>query len=91
MKYELNYQKLKMGRVDLWIMSELTARHLARRAGDDPAKTLAKVYHIADLSSEGYYMAFGRQTPDATVARFRNALESIKRNGIFDALKKKWL
>lgn len=90
-KYELNYQKLKMGRVDLWIMSELTANHLARQAGDDPAKTLAKVYHINDLSSEGYYMAFGRQTPDATVQQFRKALETVKRNGTFDALKKKWL
>lgn len=90
-KYELNYQKLKLGRVDLWIMSELTANHLARSAGDDPAKTLAKVYRIPDLSSEGYYMAFGAQTPDATVAQFRKALETIKKNGTFDALKKKWL
>ncbi|MDP2369688.1 substrate-binding periplasmic protein [Rhodoferax sp.] len=90
-KYELNYEKLKMGRVDLWIMSELTANHLARQAGDDPAKTLAKVYRINDLSSEGYYMAFGSQTPDATVAKFRKGLEAIKRNGTFDALKKKWL
>lgn len=90
-KYELNYQKLKMGRVDLWIMNELTARHLARQAGDDPAKTLAKVYRISDLSSEGYYMAFGSQTPDATVALFRKGLEAIKKNGTFEALKKKWL
>jgi polar amino acid transport system substrate-binding protein len=90
-KYELNYQKLKMGRVDLWIMSELTANYLARQAGDDPDKTLAKVLRINDLSSEGYYMAFGHQTPDATVLRFRKALETIKRNGTFDALKKKWL
>lgn len=90
-KYELNYQKLQMGRVDLWIMNELTANHLARQAGDDPAKTLAKVYHINDLSSEGYYMAFGSQTPDATVAQFRRGLEAIKKNGTFDALKKKWL
>ena len=90
-KYELNYQKLKLGRIDLWIMSELTANHLARQAGDDPTKTLAKVYRISDLSSEGYYMAFGSQTPDATVVQFRKGLDTIKKNGTFDALKKKWL
>ncbi len=90
-KYELNYQKLKLGRIDLWIMSELTANHLARHAGDDPTKTLAKVYRINDLSSEGYYMAFGNQTPDATVAQFRKGLDAIKKNGTFDSLKKKWL
>ncbi|MBK9573699.1 MAG: transporter substrate-binding domain-containing protein [Rhodoferax sp.] len=90
-KYELNYQKLKLGRIDLWIMSELTANHLARLAGDDPAKTLAKVYRINDLSREGYYMAFGSQTPDATVAQFKKGLDAIKKNGTFDALKKKWL
>lgn len=90
-KYEHNYEKLKLGRVDLWIMSELTASYLARQAGDDPAKTLTKVYRIPELSGEGYYMAFGRQTPDATVARFRQGLEAIHRNGDFERLQKKWL
>lgn len=90
-KYELNYQKLKLGRIDLWIMNEMTASHLARQSGDDPTKTLAKVYRINDLSSEGYYMAFGMQTPDATVLQFKRGLEAIKKNGVFDRLKKKWL
>lgn len=90
-KYELNYQKLKLGRIDLWIMNGMTASHLARQVGDDPALTLAKVYRINDLSSEGYYMAFGKQTPDATVQQFKRGLEAIKKNGVFDHLKKKWL
>ena len=90
-KYEHNYEKLKLGRVDLWIMSELTASYLARQVGDDPAKTLTKVYRIPELSGEGYYMAFGRQTPDLTVARFRQGLEAIRRNGVFERLQKKWL
>lgn len=90
-KYELNYQKLKLGRIDLWIMTEMTANHLARQAGDDPAKTLAKVYRINELSGEGYYMAFGKETPDATVLQFKRGLEAIKKNGVFDHLKKKWL
>ena len=89
-KYELNYEKLKLGRVDLWIMNELTASYLARQAGDNPARTLARVYRIPELSGEGYYMAFGKQTPDATVERFRQALQHLKRSGGYEQLQRKW-
>ncbi|WP_243020381.1 substrate-binding periplasmic protein [Simplicispira sedimenti] len=89
-KYEHNYQKLKAGRVDLWIMSELTASYLARQAGDDPQQTLLKVYRIPELSSEGYYMAFGAQTPDVTVESFRKALDALRSNGTYDRLQRKW-
>lgn len=90
-KYELNYEKLKRGRVDLWIMTELVAVHLARQAGDDPAKNLARSYAITDLGADGYYMALGARTPDALVERLGKALLVIKNNGTYDALKKKWL
>jgi len=90
-RYELNYEKLKRGRVDLWIMTELVAVHLARQAGDDPAKSLARSYAIHDLGSDGYYMAFSAHTPDALVERLGKGLATIKSNGTYDALKKKWL
>lgn len=90
-KYEFNYEKLKAGRVDLWIMPELVAHFLARQAGDDPAKVLVRSYPITELGSDGYYIAFGAKTSDAVVGRFRRGLEAIKRNGTYDALKKKWL
>jgi len=89
-KYELNYEKLKLGRVDLWIMPELVAIHLARQAGDAPAKSLTRSYAINDLGSDGYYMAFGAKTPDALVERLSRGLATIKRDGTYDALKKKW-
>ncbi|MGP1629110.1 MAG: substrate-binding periplasmic protein, partial [Giesbergeria sp.] len=89
-KYELNYEKLKMDRVDLWIMDELTASYLARQAGDDPAKTLLRVYRIPELTNDESYMAFGKQTPDATVEKFRHALETVKRSGRYEQLQRKW-
>jgi polar amino acid transport system substrate-binding protein len=90
-RYELNYEKLKRGRIDLWIMNELGAYYMARQAGDDPSTTLQKAMRIAELSGGGNYMAFGLKTPDALVERFRKGLEAVKRNGIYDALQRKWL
>ncbi|MDB5892741.1 MAG: amino acid transporter substrate-binding protein [Rhodoferax sp.] len=90
-RYELNYEKLKRGRIDLWVMNELGAYYMARQAGDDPSVTLQKAFRIAELSGGGNYMAFGNKTPDALVERFRRGLEAIKRNGTYDALQRKWL
>lgn len=90
-KYEFNYEKLKMGRVDLWVSNGLVAAYLARQAGDDPAKVLNPAYHFSDLGSDGFYMAFGLKTSDAFVERFRKGLDTIKKNGTFEALKRKWL
>lgn len=90
-KYELNYEKLKLGRVDLWVMNELGAYFISRQTGDDPAQMLHKALRIPELSGGGNYMAFGLKTPDALVERFRKGLEVIKKNGIYDALQKKWL
>ncbi|BEV73544.1 MULTISPECIES: ABC transporter substrate-binding protein [unclassified Paludibacterium] len=88
--YQLNYQKLKAGRVDLWVMNLLVAQYLARREGDDPQQVLYPSLHLTEISGD-YYMAFSPQTPDALVERFRKGLLAIKQNGTFDRIKAKWL
>ncbi|GAA0743834.1 transporter substrate-binding domain-containing protein [Ideonella azotifigens] len=91
-KYELNYEKLKQGRVDLWISNELNALYLVRRTGDDPAKLLVRALHLPDVGSEeGLNMAFSLGTPDAVVERFRKGLETIKKNGSYERIQKRWL
>jgi len=91
-RYELNYEKLKLGRVDLWIANELAAYYLVRQAGDDPAKTLTRALALPEVNAEGGLdMAFSLKTPDAVVERFRKGLETIKKNGTYDSLQKKWL
>lgn len=91
-RYEANYEKLRLGRVDLWVANELNALYLTRRAGDDPDKVLVRALHIPDMSAEpGLSMAFGPKTSDALVQRFRAGLETIKKNGTYDTLRKKWL
>jgi len=90
-RYELNYEKLKAGRVDLWIANELNATYLARQAGDDPERILQRVLDLSDLAPDGgLNMAFSTKTPDATVERFRKALETVRRNGTYDAIRRRW-
>lgn len=87
---ELNFEKLQQGRIDLWIMNRLTAYHLVRQAGHAPEKTLHQALHVDELNNQGYYMAFGAQTPDVMVEQFRKGLETIRRNGTFERLQHKW-
>lgn len=90
-KYEYNYEKFKLGRVDLWISIELNALYLIRRAGDDPATTVVRALSLPELDGgSGLNLAFSRKTPDALVERFRSGLDTIKRNGVFEAIAKKW-
>lgn len=90
-RYELNYEKLKAGRVDLWIANELNAIYLSRQAGDDPAKVLQRVLDLPDLAADGgLHMAFSLKTPDATVERFRKALDTLRRNGTYEAIRRRW-
>lgn len=89
-KNELNFEKLRLGRVDLWIMNRVTAYNLVRQSGQDPEQLLHMALPIPELSAQNYYMAFGNRTPDATVAQFRRALETVRANGSFEQLQRKW-
>ncbi len=84
------YEKLKLGRVDLWAMSEIVALDLVRREGSDPEQVLVRVLPLTELGSGGSYMAFGPRTDDQLVERFRKGLDAVKANGTFAALQKKW-
>jgi len=90
-KYEHNYRKLKVDHVELWISNELNALYLTRQNGEDPDKVLIRSLALPDLSSEGLNMAFSRNTPVETVEKFRAGLEAIRRNGVYDAIVRKWL
>jgi polar amino acid transport system substrate-binding protein len=91
-KYEHNYRKLKVDHVELWISNELNALYLTRQNGEDPDKVLIQSLPLPELSSaDGLNMAFSRKTPPQTVEKFRAGLEAIRRNGVYDAIARKWL
>ena len=91
-KYEHNYRKLKVDHVELWISNELNALYLTRQNGEDPDKVLIRSLALPELSSpDGLNMAFSRKTSAETVEKFRIGLETIRRNGVYDAILRKWL
>lgn len=91
-KYEHNYRKLKVDHVELWISNELNAQYLTRQNGEDPAKMLIRSLPLPELShEEGLGMAFSLKTPAETVEKFRVGLQTIRRNGVYDAIARKWL
>lgn len=89
--YDLNYQKLKQGHVDLWISDELNAFYTARTAGDDPQQSLHRSLELPELEDGGFSVAFSLKTPAHTVDSFRAALQRLHTDGRYDAIKRKWL
>jgi polar amino acid transport system substrate-binding protein len=90
-KYEHNYRMLKVEHVELWISNELNAIYLTRKNGDDPDKALVRSLALPALSSPtGLSMAFSKGTSPDIVARFRQALITVRSNGTYDAALRKW-
>jgi polar amino acid transport system substrate-binding protein len=91
-RYETNYQMLKVDHVELWISNELNARYLVRKNGSDPDKELIRSLELPELDSEGgINMALSNGTAPAIVERFRRGLATIKANGTYDAIIRRWL
>lgn len=91
-KYESNYEKLKLGHIDLWVSNALNAHYLARGSNTEPAFKLVPSLLIPQLShAEGLYLACSLNTPPATVERLRAALAAIKVNGVYEAIVKRWM
>jgi polar amino acid transport system substrate-binding protein len=85
-----NLEKLLINRIDLWPIAELVAKQMVKDKGMDPDKTLAKSFHITDLSSDGLYMAFSLSTSDEVVKKFKDGLAKIKKDGTYQRILKKY-
>lgn len=91
-RYEHNYEKLKAGRVDLWISNELNAHYLVRMASGNPDETAVPQLSLDDLGgANGLCMAFSLNTPDELVDRFKQALQRIREDGRYAAIAARWL
>ena len=88
--YVQNYQKLKLGRIDLWPMSEAIAYYIVRKSGDDPDRQIRKVYLFEEMSKGGYYIASSLQTSDDIVKTIRETLEKFKKTTKYQQILEHW-
>ena len=89
--HDLNYAKLKAGRIDLWPMDVSVMAYFVRRAGDDPGAAVTPLLEMPDLDAETHFsMAFGLKTSDELVDLLRRGLQEIKADGTYDAILRKW-
>lgn len=88
-RHELNVKKLQAERIDLFVTQELWFVSLVKSLGLEQ-EDFERVYYLEDLSGE-FYMAFSLTTSDAIVESFRKALRTIKENGTYEAILKRYL
>ena len=80
-------KKLLAERIDLWMTSSLTVGNILKEAG----YTHDDVEAVYTVKEDALFIAFSRGTHEATVARWKQALEEIKADGTFARLYAQWL
>jgi len=83
---EQNFQKLKLGRVDLIPVEEVTGFYIIRKLFPYEAGnffTLSKPVSVSEI-----YLMTSKQYPDTNnlLARFNSALKKVKKNGIYQKI-----
>lgn len=80
-------RKLMMDRIQLWCNANFTVESILKEAGfsGDEVKL---AYTIRE---NHLYIGFSKNTPETIINSWQNALESMKKDGVFDYIYKKWL
>ncbi len=84
-----NIQKLMKRRIDLVAASDLSFYYLLRQLNYD-SRQFAKAFKLEAVSLP-FYIALSKKTDPALVETFKNALNSLKKKGIFQAIQQKHL
>ncbi len=81
-----NLKNLIDGKIDLWIINELTGSQMAQEAGQ--ANLIKKVFNV---QKEFMYIAFSKNTPDKIIDKWQQALDEIKSDGTYAQIFSKWI
>lgn len=83
-----NIIKLQTKKIDVFPADELALAALSEKRGFDYG-SMEKIMKL-DEASGSLYLAFSLKTSDDIVEKCRAALESMKKDGVFDRLTAKW-
>lgn len=75
-------QRLMNGEADLAIFTDITVNDIVERAG----YAMADLEPVLTVSQTDFYIALSRDTDPAMVARWRDALAELKRDGRFERI-----
>ena len=81
-----NIKDLVDGKIDLWIMNELTGKQMAKEQG--VAKQIEKVF---DVQETFMYIAFPKSTPDAVIRQWQQVLDQLKDDGTYGKIFSQWI
>ncbi|MBF0171307.1 MAG: transporter substrate-binding domain-containing protein, partial [Nitrospinae bacterium] len=81
-----NARKLAAGRIDLWIENRLVGDAIARAEG-----LAGRIEPRLVVERQLLYLAFSRDVPDETVARWQGALNAMKADGAYGAILSRYL
>ncbi|MFK5891916.1 MAG: transporter substrate-binding domain-containing protein [Pseudomonadota bacterium] len=81
-----NVTKLINGEIDLWIINEITGKHMLREAG-----LLNQVEKIYNVQKDYMYIAFNKEIPDAVVKKWQKVLDEIKSDGTYAQIFSNWI
>ncbi|MDO6427532.1 transporter substrate-binding domain-containing protein [Thalassotalea sp. 1_MG-2023] len=73
------------GRVELLFGSEIAITNLASQAGRSPSE-LIRLITIENWGN-GLWLAFSKQTPDATVLKYQRAFDQLQKSGQIESIK----
>ncbi|MES9851099.1 MAG: transporter substrate-binding domain-containing protein [Candidatus Thiodiazotropha sp. L084R] len=82
----INVKDLVDGKIDLWIMNELTGNHMTRELGYDD-----KIEKVFDVQKKFMYIAFPKNTPDNVIEKWQNTLDDIKDDGTYAQIFSSWI
>ncbi len=82
-----NLQKLISGRVDLWFYDNIGLSSVAERAAVD----LANLELAMAVEEVSLFIAISKQTSTTIVEKWQAALQSMKEDGTFLSISKRWL
>ena len=77
---------LMAGTTELWLGSSENAADIARKEGIDPSVYTA----LYPVRTTRLYIAFSNDTPDSVITSWQAALDAMKGDGTFDAIRKKY-
>ncbi|OEY66084.1 substrate-binding periplasmic protein [Marinobacter sp. X15-166B] len=81
---DLNPKRLELGQIDLWLAERLGGPYLASQ------QDVEGLVPVFSFNSVDLYLAMNPDTPDHLIATLNQALETIRANGLYDAIGTKY-